>query len=115
MRKNSLTSHRKYATDIQHITDALVAAGYTSLDKQAKALGIHRATAWTIVRSKHKLGRLNVETTEQMLASSHLPPSVRTVVEQYRAERSVCVRRNERRPTRFQESTEQKRDRLQSS
>jgi len=104
MSKNALASRRKYTTDIQHITDALVAAGYTSLDKQAKALGLHRATAWTIVKSKHKLGRLNVETTERILANPHLPASVRTVVEQYRTERSVVrVRRHERR-THFQES-----------
>jgi len=98
------TPRRKYTTGIQHITDALVAAGYTSLDKQAKALGLHRATAWTIVKSKHKLGRLNIETTERILANPHLPASVRTVVEQYRTERSVVrVRRHERR-THFQES-----------
>ena len=46
---------------IEHIADALVAAGYTSLDKQAKALGIHRATAWTIIKKKHKLGRLSTQ------------------------------------------------------
>ena len=88
MSKTYWQSRRKYATDIQQITDALVAAGYSSLDKQAKALGIRRATAWNIIKSKHKLGRLNVETTERMLASPHLPLSVRIVIEHYRTERS---------------------------
>ena len=74
-------------TPIEHIADALVAAGYTSLDKQAKALGIHRATAWTIIKKKHKLGRLNPDTTNRMLANRELPPSVRIVIEQYLAER----------------------------
>jgi hypothetical protein len=72
---------------IEHIADALVAAGYTSLDKQAKALGIHRATAWTIIKKKHKLGRLSTNTTNRMLASRELPPSVRILIEQYLAER----------------------------
>ena len=74
-------------TPIEHIADALVAAGYTSLDKQAKALGIHRATAWTIIKKKHKLGRLSTNTTNRMLASRELPPSIRIVIEQYLAER----------------------------
>ena len=71
---------------IEDIADALVAAGYTSLDKQAKALGIHRATAWTIIKKKHKLGRLNGDTVNRMLANRELPPSVRIVIEQYLAE-----------------------------
>jgi hypothetical protein len=67
-------------------TAALIAAGYRTLDAQAKALGIHRATAWTIIRTKHKLGRLNLKTTERMLANPQLPPGVRSVVERYLAE-----------------------------
>ena len=35
---------------VQAIAEALVKEGYTSLDKQAKALGLHRATAWTIMK-----------------------------------------------------------------
>ena len=34
----------------KEVADALIALGYTSLDDQAKALGIHRATAWTIIK-----------------------------------------------------------------
>jgi hypothetical protein len=82
----------KYTTKIQHIADALVAAGYTSLDEQAKALGIHRATAWTIIKTKHKLDRLNTGTTERMLANLGLPPSVRIVVLRYLTERSNGLR-----------------------
>jgi hypothetical protein len=84
---------QKSQHDIQQITLALVAEGYTTLDAQAKALGIHRATAWTIVRTKHKLGRLNTKTTERMLANPNLPPSVRDLVSQYRAERPPRKRR----------------------
>ena len=81
-------TYRKYATRIQHIADALVAVGCVALDKQAKALGVHRSTAWTIMRTKHKLDRLSLKTTNRMLASPELPPSVRIIVLQYLAERS---------------------------
>jgi hypothetical protein len=76
-----------YVTNLQEITAALITAGYTTLDAQAKALGVHRATAWTIIRTKHKLGRLNAKTTKRMLANPDLPPSVRAVLERYVAER----------------------------
>jgi hypothetical protein len=84
---SSLGAHRKYTTKIQHIADTLVAAGYTSLNKQAQALGIHRSTAWTIIKKKHKLGRLNTNTTNRMLANPELPPPGRAVIQQYLAER----------------------------
>jgi hypothetical protein len=71
---------------LQDIADALIADGYTSLDAQAKALGIHRATAWTIIKTKHKLGRLNACTTRRILENPGTPPSVRAVIEKYLAE-----------------------------
>ena len=84
---------------VQHIADALVEAGYASLDAQAKALGIHRATAWTIIKTKHKLGCLNAKTTERMLANPELPQCIRDVLQRYVAERPVLGRRSKRRPT----------------
>src|SRR5690348_12276325 len=65
---------------IQLIADALIKAGHTSLDAQAKALGLSRSTAWTIVKTKHKLGRLNAETTSRILANPDTPSSVRSIV-----------------------------------
>jgi len=67
-------------TNIQHIAQALVVAECTSLDKQAKALGIHRATAWTIIRTKHKRDRLNTNITNRMLPNPELPPRERAVI-----------------------------------
>ena len=82
-------ARRKYSVGIQHIREALVASGYTSLDQQAKALGIHRSTAWTIIKATHKLGRLSRKTTVRILAIP-TPHSVhRAVIQQYLAERSV--------------------------
>jgi len=66
---------------LQRLAAALAAAGYDTLDDQAKALGIHRSTAWTIVKCKHKLGRLNITTRKQMLSNPHLPPGVRVILQ----------------------------------
>jgi len=65
---------------IQPIADALVRAGYSSLDAQAKALGLHRATVWTIMKNKHKLGRINTKTARCILANPDTPVSVRVII-----------------------------------
>ena len=75
-------------TKIQEITDALVSSGYTSLDEQAKALGLHRATVWTIRANKHKLGRLSAKTIERIITNATTPPRVRAAVQEYVAETS---------------------------
>ena len=64
-------------------------SGYTKLDQQAKALGVHRSTAWTIIKTRHKLGRLSAKTTQRILANPDTPPSVRSVIQKYLAERSL--------------------------
>ena len=71
---------------LQDITDALIPSGYTSLDEQAKALGLHRATVWTIRENKHKLGRLSAKTIERIITNPETPPRVRAAVEEYVAE-----------------------------
>lgn len=79
---------RKYIV-LQQIREALVQSGYTKLDQQAKALGVHRSTAWTIFKTRHKLGRLSAKTTQRILANPDTPPSVRSVIQKYLAERSL--------------------------
>ena len=74
---------REYAVRLQDISEALIADGYTSLNAQAKALGLHRSAAWTILKAKHKLGRLSLKTTNSMLANPETPPAVRALVEKY--------------------------------
>jgi hypothetical protein len=93
------SSSVRRTTPVHHIADALVAAGYTTLDQQAKALGIHRATAWTIIKAKHKLGYLNAKTTERMLANPELPSCIRDILQRYKAERPVLERCSKRRTT----------------
>ena len=80
---------RKYIVDLQQIRETLVQSGYTKLDQQAKALGVHRSTAWTIIKTRHKLGRLSAKTTQRILANPDTPPSVRSVIQKYLAERSL--------------------------
>jgi predicted secreted protein len=77
----------------QDIAEALIASGYKALDAQAKALGIHRATAWTIIKNKHKLGRLSAKTIQRILSNSETPQAVREVIRKYMAERSTADQR----------------------
>ena len=81
-------AHLQRKIKIQDIADALIEAGYYSLDGQARALGVCRSTAWNIVRAKHKLDRLSAKTTSQMLSNPSLPVTVRSLVKQYVLERS---------------------------
>jgi hypothetical protein len=82
-----------YRVGLINIADALIASGYTSLDKQAKALGLPRSTAWTIVHAKHKVDRLSAKVSARMLENPRLPPLVRATLQQYLAERSAVADR----------------------
>jgi len=94
MHKNG-NAPRNYTVGLWHISEALISSGYTRLDQQAKALGLHRSTAWTIIKAKHKLDRLSTKTTKRILGNPDLPPSVRCVMQQYLAERHVALRRRQ--------------------
>ena len=80
LEKNRRREHASRQVPIQLIAEALIKGGYLSLDKQAKALGVHRATAWTIMKKKHKLGRLNNKTARCILANPDTPVSVRAII-----------------------------------
>jgi hypothetical protein len=82
-------SKRLLSIELGRISDALVSSGYTSLDQQAQALGVHRSTAWTIVKNKHKLNRLSAKTIDRILKNPQTPPSVRRIVQQYASARGV--------------------------
>jgi len=86
-------SERALSIELRHISEVLIAAGYTSLDAQAKALGVHRNTAWTIIKNKHKRARLSAKTVDRILTNPATPPPVRAVVQQYVAKRSDLVLR----------------------
>jgi hypothetical protein len=86
-----------YTVELSHIAQALVASGYTSLDQQAKVLRLSRSTTWTIVKGKHKIGRLSAKVRARILENHELPPLVRTTLQQYLADRSVSPGRRLRR------------------
>ena len=86
-------ARRNFAVGIPQIKEALIASGCTKLDQQAKALGIHRSTTWTIIKAKHKRDRLSTKTIKRILANPELPPSVRSIIQQYMTERSDALRR----------------------
>lgn len=75
-------------TRIQDISDALISSGFTSLDEQAQALGLHRSTVWTIRENKHKLGRLSAKTIESIIMNPGTPPRVLAAVREYVTETS---------------------------
>src|SRR5262245_9921635 len=77
---NAVKSRR--TVPIGPLVGAVIAAGHTSLDSQAKALGLRRSTTWTIMKTKHKLGHLNAKTTQQILENSDTPASVRAFIEE---------------------------------
>jgi hypothetical protein len=80
-----------YSIELERISEALISSGYTSLDGQAKALGLHRNTAWTIIKNKHKVGRLSAKTIERILRNPETPSAVRIAVGQYLARRSLAA------------------------
>ncbi len=68
---------------LRRITGCLRDAGYTSLDAQAKALGLPRSTTYTIIKCQHKVGRLSKDVLAKMLAHPELPKAVRAILEEY--------------------------------
>jgi hypothetical protein len=84
-------------TKIQDITDALISSGYTSLDQQAKALGLNRATVWTIRENKHKLGRLSAKTIGRIITNPTTPPRVLAALQEYVVEKWVAPEQPKRR------------------
>ena len=68
---------------IRSIRDALVAAGFETLDKQADVLCLPRSTTWNIVRGNHKKSRLSANLLGRMLKSHRLPASVRSEIIEY--------------------------------
>ena len=71
----------RQASKIREIGDALIALGYLALDEQAKALGLARSTAWTILQANHKSSGLSATVINRMLAAPQLPTLVRAILE----------------------------------
>ena len=76
---------------IIEIGEALITAGFVSLDAQAKALGLPRSTAWTILSATHKGTGLSARIICRILSSGELPASVRMKVLEYAQEKAAGI------------------------
>ena len=68
---------------IRELGDALITAGFLTLDEQARALGLSRSTAWAVLKANHKTSGLAAGTINQMLSSPELPPRARGTILTY--------------------------------
>lgn len=73
----------RQASKIREIGESLTTQGLVTLDEQAKALGLPRSTTWTVLKAFHKGSGLSARVINQMLASPHLPPTVRERIVSY--------------------------------
>jgi hypothetical protein len=78
----------RQSAKIQDLGQALIYAGFRTLDEQADVLGLCRSTAWTILKTCHKGSGLSAAIIERMLGSSELPPRARSVILEYVEEKS---------------------------
>ena len=74
---------------IRELRDALAAAGFVTLDAQAKMLGLCRSTTWTILKGRHKGSGLSATTINRVLAAPQLPPLVRVKILEYVEEKAA--------------------------
>src|SRR5713226_2098427 len=86
----------RQSSKIRELGDALVAAGFDTLDKQVKALGLSRSTTWTILKANHKASGLSATTINRMLAAPGLPPVVRARILEYIDEKTAGLYGNSR-------------------
>ncbi|MEJ2373904.1 MAG: hypothetical protein P8Y71_00350 [Pseudolabrys sp.] len=77
----------RQSAKIREIADALVSSGHHTLDEQANALGLGRSTAWAVLKNGYKNSGMSAAVVERVLSSQHLPPPVRTKVNEYVAEK----------------------------
>src|SRR5262249_51683731 len=74
---------------IRDIARALASTGIVELDRQARALGLSRSTAWTILSASHKSTGISPAVIDRMLASPRLPGEVRTEILVYVGEKAA--------------------------
>lgn len=78
-----LPSKERQWAKIRQFIQALLNAGYRTLDDQAAVLGLHRSTVWSILRGKHKNSGLSTTIIFRMLEQQALPPAVRARLIEY--------------------------------
>ena len=68
---------------IREIENALAKAGHTTLDQQARVLGLSRATTWTLLKGAHKSSGLTATIINRMLEAPYLPSLVQAKIIEY--------------------------------
>jgi hypothetical protein len=84
-------ANARQSSKIREIGEALLAAGFVSLDAQAKVLGLPRSTAWTILSAVHKSTGISAKVICQMLSSERLPLLVRAKMMEYADEKAAGI------------------------
>jgi hypothetical protein len=79
----------RQSSKIRELAEAVEAAGFLTLDEQAKVLGVPRSTAWTIRRASHKASGLSASIINRMLAAPELPLMVRAKILEYIQEKAA--------------------------
>jgi hypothetical protein len=86
--KLHLKAKAKQASKLSEIRAALVAAGFETVDEQASALGVGRATAWALLNRDTRAGPSSI-IIKRILSSPSLPSAVRKKVNEYIEEKIV--------------------------
>src|SRR4029450_3056729 len=73
----------RQSSNIRELAEAVNSPGFLTPDKQAKALGLSRSTAWTIRKASHKASGLSASIINRMLAAPELPPLARSQILRY--------------------------------
>jgi len=87
-RAGSQEVKERQSVKIKELSDALVAAGFISLDEQATALGLSRSTTWTILKAKHKNYGLSGALVNRILQKQDLDRRVRAKIIEYVKEKA---------------------------
>ena len=76
------------AAKIRELQEALMSAGFWSLDQQSKVLGLPHSTSWTILRGTHKKG-LSAAVIKRILSRPELPSVVKKRLIEYVREKTA--------------------------
>ena len=79
----STSNLARQLSKIRELAETVEAAGFLTLDEQAKILGLPRSTAWTIRRGSHQASGLSATVINRMLAAPTLPLLVRVKILEY--------------------------------
>ena len=81
----------RQSSKIREIGEALITAGFVSLNAQAKVFGLPRSTAWTILAAEHKGTGISARIVCRMLSSAQLPALARVKIMEYAEERAAGI------------------------